>query len=275
MRERLRTNPADDFARLMLQQTKKKARKKLGKAVARKLAARALALVPGAGWVATAVDAATMLGPIIAGSQKAAIDRLVSGLTNKQPGSQTGPSARPTPKTKTQPKREVPVLDLPTVTRTRDRLPDPGAIPTPTPDVKVQAEPIALDNPLLNPEPEPPTRKRPGPAPAPWPGYSAPQNPPGIRYQPRPRARVKPGPSPGRSRGGSSPGELLRRFAEGQAGPLTATQPGGGESDGGCECKPKQKQKRKRKPRTVCYRGTFTERANGLTKRKLEKVPCR
>jgi hypothetical protein len=40
-----------------------------------------------------------------------------------------------------------------------------------------------------------------------------------------------------------------------------------------CTC-PKKKGK-KRKKRTVCYRGTYTETASGLTKRKREKVPCK
>jgi hypothetical protein len=40
-----------------------------------------------------------------------------------------------------------------------------------------------------------------------------------------------------------------------------------------CTC-PKKKGK-KRKKRTVCYRGTYTETASGLTKRKRQKVPCK
>jgi len=39
-----------------------------------------------------------------------------------------------------------------------------------------------------------------------------------------------------------------------------------------CECPPKRK--RERKPRTVCYSGTYTERASGLRKTKRRKVPC-
>ena len=41
-----------------------------------------------------------------------------------------------------------------------------------------------------------------------------------------------------------------------------------------CECPPKKK-RQPRKPRTVCYSGTFTERAGGLRKVKKRKVPCR
>lgn len=41
-----------------------------------------------------------------------------------------------------------------------------------------------------------------------------------------------------------------------------------------CDCPPKKK-RQPRKPRTVCYTGTFTERASGLKKLKRRKVPCR
>jgi hypothetical protein len=41
-----------------------------------------------------------------------------------------------------------------------------------------------------------------------------------------------------------------------------------------CECKPKRKKKPK-VPRQICYTGTYTERADGLTKLKRRKVPCR
>jgi hypothetical protein len=41
-----------------------------------------------------------------------------------------------------------------------------------------------------------------------------------------------------------------------------------------CECKPKRKKKPKA-PRSVCYTGTYTERADGLTKLKRRKIPCR
>jgi hypothetical protein len=41
-----------------------------------------------------------------------------------------------------------------------------------------------------------------------------------------------------------------------------------------CECKPKRKKKPK-VPREICYTGTYTERADGLSKVKRRKVPCR
>jgi hypothetical protein len=42
------------------------------------------------------------------------------------------------------------------------------------------------------------------------------------------------------------------------------------------QCRERARRKRgKKKPRTVCYSGTYTERASGLTKRKRRKVPCK
>lgn len=41
-----------------------------------------------------------------------------------------------------------------------------------------------------------------------------------------------------------------------------------------CKCGPKKK-RGKRKPRTVCYKGSYTETASGISKRKRERVPCR
>jgi len=41
-------------------------------------------------------------------------------------------------------------------------------------------------------------------------------------------------------------------------------------------CRERARRKRgKKKPRSVCYSGTYTERASGLTKRKRRKVPCK
>lgn len=55
------------------------------------------------------------------------------------------------------------------------------------------------------------------------------------------------------------------------------------DKTGGCNCpkarpcsdSKKKKKKKKRKPRAICYRGTFVERANGLSKKRLEQVPCK
>lgn len=41
------------------------------------------------------------------------------------------------------------------------------------------------------------------------------------------------------------------------------------------DCRDQRRKKRKKKPRTVCYSGTYTEKASGLNKRKKRKVPCR
>jgi len=52
---------------------------------------------------------------------------------------------------------------------------------------------------------------------------------------------------------------------------------GGGGTSGGtsdCTC-PGGKKRGKKKRRTVCYAGTYTERASGLSKLKKRKVPCK
>lgn len=41
-----------------------------------------------------------------------------------------------------------------------------------------------------------------------------------------------------------------------------------------CGCGKKKKPKSKRKERDVCYRGTYIERKSGLSKTKIEQVPC-
>jgi len=57
-------------------------------------------------------------------------------------------------------------------------------------------------------------------------------------------------------------------------GNLTALQPLALPSaQTGCKCPPKTR--KPRKPRTVCYRGTYTESATGLTKLRKEEIPCR
>jgi len=42
-----------------------------------------------------------------------------------------------------------------------------------------------------------------------------------------------------------------------------------------CQCESKKKKpKKKSKPREVCYRGTYTQRARGITYNPREEVPC-
>ena len=73
--------------------------------------------------------------------------------------------------------------------------------------------------------------------------------------------------------------------------PLTGNQPGllqfpqaalapayayAYDRKGKCSCpKPKKKKRGPRKARSVCYKGSFTERAFGTSKRKREQIPCR
>lgn len=49
---------------------------------------------------------------------------------------------------------------------------------------------------------------------------------------------------------------------------------GGSGSTGLCDCAPKRKARGEKKRRTVCYSGTFRERASGLSKVKKRRVSC-
>jgi hypothetical protein len=73
---------------------------------------------------------------------------------------------------------------------------------------------------------------------------------------------------------GSAPLE----FVQAQTGMSPLTSFSGdrvGSSDKSkCKC-PAKKKRGKRKPRTVCYKGSYTETAAGINKRKRERVPCR
>ena len=70
----------------------------------------------------------------------------------------------------------------------------------------------------------------------------------------------------------------LTPFNPGMSGyPQTSTggSVGPGQSNDRCNCQQQRNRKKKRSKRTVCYQGTYTEKASGLTKRKKRKVPCK
>jgi len=46
-----------------------------------------------------------------------------------------------------------------------------------------------------------------------------------------------------------------------------------GTQTSNCDCGPKKKRK-PAKPRTECYKGSYVEKARGLSKTKREKIPC-
>jgi hypothetical protein len=61
--------------------------------------------------------------------------------------------------------------------------------------------------------------------------------------------------------------------------PLTAFQAAVAQSpaqelDRQCRERAKRKRKKKREPRSVCYRGTFTETKKSTRKVRKEKIPC-
>lgn len=68
-------------------------------------------------------------------------------------------------------------------------------------------------------------------------------------------------------------------FAWPNSDPLTRFQSAAAQSPASeldRQCRERAKRKRKpKKKRTVCYRGTYTENADGTTKRKKEQIPCR
>lgn len=143
------------------------------------------------------------------------------------------------------------------------------------------------------PAPRPPSRPAPLPVTLPLDTVtvSAPRS--------RPRAPIT-GPAPLLTFGGSpsplgfsSPGlggsllpgtppSLLTPIQPGPLGsPLTSPRPlpfpGAVQSPSprrDCDCSQPKKKRKKRKPRDICYRGTYVEKRNGLSKRRRERIPC-
>lgn len=157
--------------------------------------------------------------------------------------------------------------------------------PFPGPDWSVPTDPYPRTRP--RPETEAPPRPSPSPAPTripdptrlPVPGPTRAPSPAPPRTFPRiplfplllpsfptpsPQLRVRPRP-------GTEPPPLSDPLPT----PLTLIQPQPLPSRAD-RCPEPQKRKRKpRKPRAICYRGTYTEKRNGLLKRKRERIPCR
>lgn len=203
------------------------------------------------------------------------------------------PDARPGPK----PIRRVdpridpdPALDPifePQPARPASPEPSPRApelVPTPIPGIRTQPIgdpfPPPASRPSTRPSPRPTTHSDPDPLKQPFGDpFSNPLGDPLWETAPRPGAPGLPRPSP-RSPFlplpsmpvTDAPGApSLDAFADPKAEPKKADP---------CKCKPcssgeKKKKKKKRKPRSVCYKGTYVELRNGLSKTRIEKVPCR
>lgn len=133
----------------------------------------------------------------------------------------------------------------------------PGGSPLDSPDVwfapEIQPRIPSLD-PLEQPLPAPVKTPTPGGFDVPWPGL------PG--YDLLPGTDLVSAPAPGENR---RPEAVLDPFAD----PLRA-QP----TADPCSCAKAKKPKKKREPRSVCYRGTYTETSKSLRKVRGERIPC-
>jgi len=133
-------------------------------------------------------------------------------------------------------------------------LPSPFPIPSPAPSATAAPRPVAFPSPLpfLLPLPRP-SVPRPGRTPdtmsplVPGGSTASPNRSPRFDRQPRPLTQPLPQP---------------------------LASPTGGSSDP-CKCTRSSKPKRKRKPRSVCYRGSFTETRASTLKVRKEQIPCR
>lgn len=135
-------------------------------------------------------------------------------------------------------------------------LEDPRGEPAPEPSVSRRPDPVAQPIPWETPFDEPLPRAEPAPAPAP---------------RARPPVVAPPTVLPIGPYGGEPLAPALMPSPELATPPVFSRPPADP-----CNCQEsKPKKKRKKKPRSVCYRGTYTERATGLQKRRRERVDCK
>jgi len=190
---------------------------------------------------------------------------------------------RPRPPFPQTPADSLPRPDLRPNPRTRQPAPDVGSNPIAPPRLLPQPQPQAVPTPTASPStstrPLPASRPLPVPRPSTiaWP-YLLPILAALPRPSSRPANRNPLTDSPGLSRPGTS-GDTLTQIRPAPR-PLTAplpqplASPIGGSSDP-CKCTRSSKPKRKRKPRSVCYRGSFTETRASTLKVRKEQIPCR
>lgn len=270
-----------------------------------KLLKKPLRTTPG-GLLAPLARAAGLLGGVLYPSPTADSDLGYRAPprpppTGGLPGSDgpRGPRSRPNPRTRTRPRPPSgprPPLDVlfgrdPTIPRGLPNRPQPTPTPTstPRPTREPVSQPAPGPQPVARPQPAPSPRARPAPAastaPAPSPGSSI--SPlaflapflfpmPSTRPQLRPRPLSAPSPLPGPI---ASPDPIRnfnspRPLTAPQPQPLSFAQPLTQPSRDPCRCDKPTRTRKKRKPRTVCYAGTYRDRASGLSKSKLRKIPC-
>lgn len=142
-------------------------------------------------------------------------------------------------------------------------IPNVGPAPFEVPDLEGSPEPRRVSEPAPSPRPRPQPSPELVPSPA--------TNP---RGNPAPEFLPAPGPSAGPRPGfGPSPIKPPKTWELPDPAPKPTTNPDP------CDCgkgKGKdKKKKKKRKKRKECWRGTFTETATGLIKRRREKISCK
>lgn len=187
------------------------------------------------------------------------------------PNPDTGPGSAPAP---------FDPLAVPDIVATPSDLPDvwgrPVAEPAPTTTPYPLAPPLAdpfadpFGNPFSEPEPLPESRPAPdrpaGPNPASPPVPVAPGTPfDPLPFMPGEPVRFTP-PQPNLPTADPLADPFFTAFPQ----PNAELDP---EEDP-CDCKKKKEKKKKRKPRDVCYRGTYRQRAKGISYSRVEQIPC-
>lgn len=166
----------------------------------------------------------------------------------------------------------VPLPSAPPRTAPRPSLrpaPDTVARPDVGPNVDPLADPFALPAPNLQPLPRP--AARPAPEPAPRPSPRAPADPLALPFDPlRPFAQPESRPVPG-----DVTSDLIDFLLRGSPEPSPDAQPEPELDKCNCDSKKKKKKKKdKPKDRAVCWKGTYVQRARGISYTRREQVPC-
>lgn len=186
-----------------------------------------------------------------------------------------GPRPAPAP---ASPPRELPVdpfADPELDPFAPSRRPEPGTRGTPAPDVFAEPLPDVFGYPIGDPFPAPDFRPAPAPDPA-----NPDRNVPRVDAPLDPVTLTPALPDPFFNPGDLIPDNLVPRitpdtFMPTLADPDLPTPP---QKTDRCNCpkpkKPKKKKKKESQPRSVCYRGTYTQRERGITFTPKEQVPC-
>lgn len=194
-----------------------------------------------------------------------------------QPGTRSNPLRVPAPDVLPAP-LEVPILEPFGVPRAEplspgspSTRPRPTSRPEATPAPGVQADPLNDPFSMPRPQAEPKPNARPAPDPAARPAPRNPLNPLALPFDPlRPFSQPESRPVP---RDVTS--DLIDFVLRGSPDPSPEPQPEPEADRCNCDSKKKKKKKKKdKKPRSVCWQGTYTQRAKGISYARKKQVPC-